>query len=63
MSVSHCGGCHETFSALTWFDRHRAGGRCTDPSSIGMRRNRRGYWTGAEEWPQRPVAFSEKLTI
>jgi hypothetical protein len=27
----HCSGCHQTFSAITAFDRHRVDGRCQDP--------------------------------
>lgn len=33
---SHCGGCHLTLTSLTAFDRHRKGGRCNDPASVGL---------------------------
>lgn len=33
---SHCGGCHETFSSLTAFERHRRGLRCNDPADSGL---------------------------
>ena len=59
----HCGECHRTFSSLTWFDRHRRGGTCTDPAGLGMRLNKRECWTGSAEWPRRAVAFSEIATI
>lgn len=29
-SQSHCSVCHKTFSAVTWFDIHRIGGKCND---------------------------------
>lgn len=29
-STSHCAGCHETFSTLGLFERHRRGGGCVD---------------------------------
>ena len=27
---AHCSVCHKTFSAVTWFDIHRLGGKCND---------------------------------
>jgi hypothetical protein len=33
---SHCGGCHELYSSLTAFDRHRRGGVCLPPASVGL---------------------------
>ncbi len=37
-NTSHCAatGCHYTFTGLGDFDRHRKGGVCADPASIGM---------------------------
>jgi hypothetical protein len=38
VSRCHCAGCHETFSGLALFDRHRRDikgvGTCLDPASI-----------------------------
>lgn len=54
----HCASCCETFSSLGWFDAHRPGGVCADPSGIvskdgkpRMRLNDRGVWVGAEARP------------
>lgn len=33
---SHCGSCHETFSSLTAFERHRRGLRCNEPTDVGL---------------------------
>lgn len=33
---SHCGGCHEMFSSLTAFEKHRRGLRYNDPAGIGL---------------------------
>lgn len=35
-NTSHCGACHETFTSVGGFDRHRKGGRCADPAEVGM---------------------------
>ncbi len=36
-STCHCGGgCHQTFSGVTTFDRHRRNGQCLDPASVGL---------------------------
>ena len=44
---AHCGAanCHETFGAVSGFDRHRRGGLCVDPSTIkGLHRAPNGIW-------------------
>lgn len=33
---SHCGACHELFSGLSAFERHRRGMRCNPPHEIGL---------------------------
>lgn len=33
---SHCGGCHQTFTGMSAFERHRKGLRCNDPASVGL---------------------------
>lgn len=38
----HCSACHQTFTGLTAFDKHRAGvgdGPCRTPDSIGLVHN------------------------
>lgn len=52
LAVAHCTICHESFSAVSSFDKHRSGskdgefsqGECSDPSLRGLVRNRHGYW-------------------
>lgn len=42
---SHCGGCCRTYSSLTSFDRHRKGGHCNDPASVGLVAREKPYGT------------------
>lgn len=42
---AHCGGCCETFSALTAFVRHRRGRRCNPPEEIGLVPREKPYGT------------------
>lgn len=35
-NTSHCGNCHDTFSGVSTFDRHRRDGRCVAPYHVGM---------------------------
>ncbi|WP_405673171.1 hypothetical protein [Streptomyces sp. NBC_01530] len=42
---SHCGGCHLTYSSLTAFDRHRKGGTCQPPESVGLVARQKPYGT------------------
>lgn len=52
-NTAHCGGeggCHETFSGITAFDRHRnqrGAGSCHTPAEVGMVDAGRAYpaWT------------------
>lgn len=44
--AAHCAaaGCHQTFTTVGNFDRHRRGGTCHDPATIGLtERTRSGY--------------------
>jgi len=41
---AHCATCHQTFGAVSSFDRHRRGGQCIDPETLGMWRDPRGMW-------------------
>jgi hypothetical protein len=34
--AGHCGGCHITTSSTAAHDRHRRGGKCVDPASVGL---------------------------
>lgn len=54
MATAHCGTCHNTFTGVTAFDRHRRGGTCLDPSSVGMIDKRSyGCWGFDEDRPER----------
>jgi len=35
-NTCHCPACHETFSGVVTFDKHRSRGRCLDPRQIGL---------------------------
>lgn len=47
--TAHCSGCHQTFTGLTAFDRHRDGDHakstrhCRTPHDVGLELNRNGY--------------------
>jgi hypothetical protein len=40
LKTAHCAACHETFTTVTAFDRHRRGlpddRHCVDPLSVGL---------------------------
>jgi hypothetical protein len=47
----HCGSCHETFTGLSAFEKHRvtvnqsqALRECAPPASVGLVQNDHGYW-------------------
>lgn len=48
----HCGGCHETFSGIALFDKHRSQygehGRCLDPATLAGVELRDGVWSRPE---------------
>lgn len=36
-NACHCGACHRfTFTNVSAFDRHRKGGVCNEPTSVGL---------------------------
>ncbi|TDH48865.1 hypothetical protein E2F47_22125 [Mycobacterium eburneum] len=62
LNTSHCSACHQTFTGLTAFDKHRDGNHahgtrhCVAPQSVGLVDAGRGYpcWghpsTGEWSW-------------
>lgn len=40
LSQAHCTVCHEHFSSVAGFDRHRTTGRCVPPSNVTRRDGR-----------------------
>ena len=56
LKTAHCTACHETFTTITAFDKHRTGDHandtrhCIDPSTAGLINARRPYpcwgWPG-----------------
>lgn len=48
----HCAACHNTFSGLQHFDRHRyANHGCIDPATIPGIEYRNGMWRGPQNNP------------
>ena len=41
---AHCSICHRTFTTAANFDKHRRGGNCVDPATLGMVTAGRGIW-------------------
>ncbi len=35
-SPAHCAACHETFTTVNNFDRHRRNGHCADPAAVAL---------------------------
>lgn len=51
IAMCHCSVCHVTFGAITSFDRHRKGGDCQLPASIGLYFNEtRKAWSEPFSW-------------
>ena len=50
-TAAHCAasGCHQTFTTVANFDRHRRGGACQQPTSVGLRLAARA---GYQAWAQ-----------
>jgi hypothetical protein len=47
LKIAHCGGrggCHQTFTVVTHFDKHRKTGKCVEPSKVGLEPNQYGNW-------------------
>lgn len=42
--ISLCSVCHEVFSTVRNFDRHRTAGWCQEPSSVGLQLSENGTW-------------------
>ncbi|HEX6382227.1 MAG TPA: hypothetical protein VF180_13360 [Acidimicrobiia bacterium] len=51
--TSHCSGCHETFTSLAAFDRHRRNFRCIPPAALRMVPHQRA-WGIVWSLPVRP---------
>lgn len=43
---AHCSVCHETFSRVSNFDRHRKDGWCQDPTTVGLVLHEARVWRG-----------------
>lgn len=55
-SQAKCGTCHQTFSGVTLFDRHRSGGECADPREMNqIRLDPRGVWRSDQPNDRFPV--------
>jgi hypothetical protein len=64
-NVAHCAAaeCHQTFSTVTWFDKHRVRGKCVDPAKLKvktgvhageplLKMGASGKWIGAASVPE-----------
>lgn len=36
LGAAHCAGCHETFTSVSGFEKHRRGGQCLTPAEVGL---------------------------
>lgn len=56
LRTAHCGACHETFTTVGNFDKHRRNGKCAAPTKVGLVADANGRWTAAganDEWWQK----------
>ncbi len=51
-TACHCPTCHETFSSVDTFDRHRMDFVCRDPAERGLIRDSRGFWSRGTAMPE-----------
>ncbi len=64
-NLCHCSACHQTFTGITAFDRHRVGDhfagtrRCTEPAEVQLLRNHNGHWA-AQPDPTSPNPWANK---
>lgn len=49
LKYAHCASCHETFSTVGNFDRHRRSGVCISPQGCGMTRTHTSVWVDAKK--------------
>lgn len=70
LNVSHCSACHETFSGVRLFDKHRVHygerGRCVDPATVTDLYGKRimwpddnGTWRATEDYTA-PIAPKQR---
>lgn len=58
LKTAHCAACHETFTTVSTFDKHRAGSHasgtrhCLPPAEVGLVEAGRAYpcWAQAGTW-------------
>lgn len=51
LAMCHCATCHQTFGGIRSFDRHRTGGVCHEPTSLGFYYNEsRRCWSEPYSW-------------
>lgn len=61
LRTSHCSNCHQTFTAPSAFDRHRRGGQCLAPDTVGLGDAGRAYpcWGDTASYDFRTTTASE----
>jgi hypothetical protein len=69
-NAAHCGGCCETFAAVSLFDMHRSQdgdhGACIPPAEVQGRNGeqrlffRAGMWRGPEMSPEKRAEMAER---
>lgn len=42
--MAHCTVCHQTYSGIWAFDRHRKDGWCLDPKTLKLAQDFEGVW-------------------
>lgn len=52
LNTAHCTTCHNTFSGVTGFDKHRKDGECINPPEVGLVDAGRTYSCWKQKGPQ-----------
>jgi len=63
LAVAHCSTCHETFTRVTGFDLHRAGGACLGSDELaerGMQQRDDGLWFKPLPEDERPPQWRSR---
>jgi hypothetical protein len=51
LDTAHCANCHENFSDVAGFDRHRRYGKCLDPATLVDRGGARVFREAGRVFP------------
>ncbi|MHA7703421.1 FDXHR family putative zinc-binding protein [Mycobacterium sp. ML4] len=51
LAAAHCSGCHQSFTSVGAFDRHRKGFECCDPETLRTESGEPAFVVADRSWP------------